>query len=275
MRRRCESLRGTLFALALLLLVPSAGADVLVLRDGTRLETRGPWQEKGRQLVFTDPAGGLSAIRADEVDLPASLAATARAAEPAPVEEKATPDERPVILTLDADDLGLGEDPDLSFDAGPRQVVLYSAVWCGVCRRTKELFDTIGLAYTDRDVDADPAARAERDRRSGGRQVVPVVDWGGEIIIGYNGARFLALAKEDAEAAVVRQRAAEAKEREERAATRRETSDSPDSAEDGFADDSATAEDSAGYEDADDSAAPDGEEGEPPGRPRAQPRYAS
>jgi hypothetical protein len=66
-----------LVAAALLLAAAPLGADWLVLKDGNRIETHGPWREKGRQIVFTLPNGQLSALRATEVDLAASRAATA------------------------------------------------------------------------------------------------------------------------------------------------------------------------------------------------------
>ena len=222
-------------AIALALLAPAAGADVLVCRDGTRIETRGSWQEKGRQLVFTSASGELSAIRADLIDLEASRTATARLSEAPISAAPPAPEDRPVVLRLEASELGLGEDPDLSFGAETRPVVMYGAAWCGVCRRTRELFDQIQLAYTYLDVDVDPAARAERDRRSGGRQVVPVVDWGGEIIIGLDGPRFLQLAKEDAEAAFAREVAAREKARTERAAASAEANGEPAFEDDDFA----------------------------------------
>ncbi len=69
---------------AALTAAPAAG-DWLVLRDGTRIETAGPWEVQGSQVVFTPPGGRLSALRAADVDLEASAAATrAAAAEPAP-----------------------------------------------------------------------------------------------------------------------------------------------------------------------------------------------
>ncbi|HEX6204037.1 MAG TPA: hypothetical protein VF100_13625 [Thermoanaerobaculia bacterium] len=68
-----------------------AAADWLVLRDGTRVETRGAWTEKGRRLVvFTDKDGRLASLRADIVDLGASRLATAEAARAADEEEAAT-----------------------------------------------------------------------------------------------------------------------------------------------------------------------------------------
>jgi hypothetical protein len=64
-------------------LVPAlAGADWLVLEDGSRVETRGAWEVKGRQIVFHLTDGTLSSLKSDQVDLEASREAT-RAAEEA------------------------------------------------------------------------------------------------------------------------------------------------------------------------------------------------
>jgi hypothetical protein len=73
----------------------------LVTHDGTRVETKGPWQVKGRQVVFTLPGGTLSAMRLSEVDLDASAAATAAAREPAEpaVEEEKAPRKPVLVLT--------------------------------------------------------------------------------------------------------------------------------------------------------------------------------
>jgi hypothetical protein len=69
-----------------------AAADWLVTREGGRIETRGPWKEKGKLLVFTTADGALSSLRISEVDLEASRKATAEAlaeAERAKAEEQA------------------------------------------------------------------------------------------------------------------------------------------------------------------------------------------
>jgi len=71
-------------ALALLLaLAPltatGASADWLVTRAGTRVETRGAWQVKGKLVVFHGADGGLSSLRLAEVDLDESGRATVAA----------------------------------------------------------------------------------------------------------------------------------------------------------------------------------------------------
>lgn len=54
-----------------------ARADWLVTREGSRVETKGPWQVKGKLVVFTRAGdGALASLRATEVDLDASARAT-------------------------------------------------------------------------------------------------------------------------------------------------------------------------------------------------------
>jgi len=61
-----------LVLLALLCWTGVAAADILVTSDGTVIETRGPWQQRGRMVIFTLENGQLSALRADDVDFEAT-----------------------------------------------------------------------------------------------------------------------------------------------------------------------------------------------------------
>ncbi|MEM7351207.1 MAG: hypothetical protein AAF657_10400, partial [Acidobacteriota bacterium] len=95
--------------LLLVMVAPSARADWLVLQDGTRVETEGPWKTKGRQVIFTRAGGALSALRLADVDLEASAAATAEASERATEEvaaaAKPSQRDRPRVLVLTDEDL--------------------------------------------------------------------------------------------------------------------------------------------------------------------------
>jgi hypothetical protein len=53
-----------------------AAADWLVTSEGARVETHGPWQVKGKLIVFTGADGTLSSLRLSQVDLAASKQAT-------------------------------------------------------------------------------------------------------------------------------------------------------------------------------------------------------
>jgi len=71
-----------LTALVLALALPAAArADWLVTTEGGRVETRGPWEVKGKLVVFTEADGTLASLRAAQVDLDASRRATAEAKE--------------------------------------------------------------------------------------------------------------------------------------------------------------------------------------------------
>ncbi len=50
----------------------AAGADELVTRDGQVIQTRGPWEVRGKLLVFKLADGTLASLRLDEADLEAS-----------------------------------------------------------------------------------------------------------------------------------------------------------------------------------------------------------
>lgn len=61
----------------LFLVAATAQADWLVLQNGERLETRGTWTVKGKQIVYTAPDKSLRSLRLSEVDLEASHRASA------------------------------------------------------------------------------------------------------------------------------------------------------------------------------------------------------
>ena len=103
MRQRKRTTAAVLTATLLTAAAVPAAADWLVTREGGRLETKGPWQIKGKLVVFTLPDGKLSSLRVSEVDLDVSRRATAEAAAAAaqapPPAQPAQPREAKVVLT--------------------------------------------------------------------------------------------------------------------------------------------------------------------------------
>jgi len=54
-------------------------------------------------------------------------------------------------------------------------VTMYSTTWCGYCRRLKSQLDREGIAYTEVDIEQDPAAADFVMGVNGGNQTVPTV----------------------------------------------------------------------------------------------------
>ena len=69
--------------------------------------------------------------------------------------------------------------------ASTATVTVYSATWCAFCHAAMDYFDKLGVKYTDKDVEKDPAAGLEAVEKSDQRGI-PVIDIGGEIIIGFD-----------------------------------------------------------------------------------------
>ena len=71
-----------------------------------------------------------------------------------------------------------GEEADLlaaGQGIGAVHARVYSAVWCGDCRRAKRALEEAATRFEEIDIDRDPRAEAEVLERSGGRRVVPTL----------------------------------------------------------------------------------------------------
>lgn len=68
------------------------------------------------------------------------------------------------------------------------KVTVYSATWCAFCHAAKNYFDQKGVKYVDKDVEKDPAAGLEAVDKSQQRGI-PVIDIGGEVIVGFDRPR--------------------------------------------------------------------------------------
>ena len=52
---------------------------------------------------------------------------------------------------------------------------MYSADWCGDCRRSKRLMDSLNVQYTIIDVEADPSASEKVIEINRGQRSIPVI----------------------------------------------------------------------------------------------------
>ncbi|MDJ0865419.1 MAG: glutaredoxin family protein [Myxococcota bacterium] len=68
---------------------------------------------------------------------------------------------------------------------GGREVIVYTAPWCGWCRKAMRWLDARQVPYDNRDIEANPAWRDELVSKTG-RTSIPVVEIDGELIRGYS-----------------------------------------------------------------------------------------
>jgi mycoredoxin len=54
-------------------------------------------------------------------------------------------------------------------------VTMYSTTWCGYCRRLKTQLGREGIAYTEINIEQDPASAKFVEQVNGGNQTVPTV----------------------------------------------------------------------------------------------------
>jgi glutaredoxin 3 len=73
------------------------------------------------------------------------------------------------------------------FNRNRLAVTVYSATWCGACRKAKAYLDSRGVSYEDRDIDTDTAAK-DQVRSVLGKVSIPLIDINGTYVVGYNKA---------------------------------------------------------------------------------------
>ncbi|WP_033211988.1 mycoredoxin [Kitasatospora phosalacinea] len=54
-------------------------------------------------------------------------------------------------------------------------VTMYSTTWCGYCNRLKSQLDREGIAYSEINIEQDPASASYVESVNGGNQTVPTV----------------------------------------------------------------------------------------------------
>ena len=59
-----------------------------------------------------------------------------------------------------------------------KEITMYSADWCGDCRRSKRLLDELNVIYTVIDIEADQAAADKVIEINGGMRSIPVIIFG-------------------------------------------------------------------------------------------------
>lgn len=65
--------------------------------------------------------------------------------------------------------------------------IVYSTTWCGYCKMLKKYLDDKKIVYIEKNIEADEDAYRELEAKMGGQfRGVPVSDFGGKIILGFD-----------------------------------------------------------------------------------------
>ena len=71
-----------------------------------------------------------------------------------------------------------------------REVVMYSASWCGVCKRARRVLEAMRVPFVEKDIEASRSASKELAAKAAARGVqpggVPVFDVGGQLLLGFD-----------------------------------------------------------------------------------------
>lgn len=77
--------------------------------------------------------------------------------------------------------------------AAPEGVIVYKTAWCGVCKKVEAYLTRKGVDYEAKDIEKDRQAAAELSAKAKTQGVktgsVPVIDVGGQLIVGFDRAR--------------------------------------------------------------------------------------
>lgn len=73
------------------------------------------------------------------------------------------------------------------------KVIVYKTEWCGVCKKVTAYLDRKKVPYEAKDIEKDPAAAAELKAKADKAGIkmgsVPVIDVGGELMVGFDRAK--------------------------------------------------------------------------------------
>ena len=83
-----------------------------------------------------------------------------------------------------------GLEPPETIATAPGQVIVYKTAWCGVCKKVEAYLKKKGVDYVAKDIEEDRAAAAELQAKAAKAGVrtgsVPVIDVGGELLVGFD-----------------------------------------------------------------------------------------
>lgn len=206
-------------ALSLALVLPLVGCDavqsvtgaaakaLLERASGERLvddnDTVAPLPETERQLAgsdtpatgtggnvyyqYVDDSGSVRFVR-DRGEIPRKFRDSAGRLE---VEPRASKPTRSAAARSPRRDVWK-EAAEAPWSGGSHEVVMYTAPWCGVCRKAEAYFRREGVRYTAKDIEASDTYKRELVQKIG-RSAVPVIEIDDQRLVGWDERRVASL----------------------------------------------------------------------------------
>jgi glutaredoxin len=163
----------------------SEEARAIVSKLGGR--TSGPEREPAGFYRYTDAAGTMRFVRS-LAEVPPAFRESASAVSNDRVQRAPAGPAEPRARAKGARDPG----PPPEERAVRHDVVVYTTSWCGWCRKTVAYLTEQGVAFENRDIEAEDMWREELLEKTGGTSI-PVVEIDGQIIRGYDPVRMAQL----------------------------------------------------------------------------------
>lgn len=91
---------------------------------------------------------------------------------------------------------GAADETPAEAEAREPPIVLYMTTWCPYCRKARKLLDEIGADYVEKDIEKDAEALREFQVKGKGSSSIPLIDFDGEILRGYQEEKIRKLAAE-------------------------------------------------------------------------------
>jgi mycoredoxin len=72
----------------------------------------------------------------------------------------------------------------MSDSSNPSEIIFYSTTWCGDCRRSRKVFEAMGVSYNDIDIEEHPeAAKLVREINHGSSSVPTIIFPDGSVLV--------------------------------------------------------------------------------------------
>ncbi len=80
-------------------------------------------------------------------------------------------------------------------------IIVYQTTWCGYCRKARSLLEDLDAVYIAKDIERDREAAREYQKKGRGGRGVPLIDYDGRIVRGYDERAIREMARDQKERA--------------------------------------------------------------------------